>query len=337
MSTPYELLSPEALGQLETWAPTQRQQLAEWLEDAGSELQREFLDRAISAGHTPAEVHAFADELRGMSDDDAFDACTLDADAPEGYTVNQLLRAEGDPLYAYELKGGSLSPADDGEVPVTKELSVEEEEPRPKRPKEPELPAYVPGRPKPSFDSGPTVGRAPPSAPGARDLGASPAGRTRGPGSGGDLGASPEGRVRAPSAGSGLNPAVPGVQNRLMEDVLNELCHGYGLAFRECDVDGDAKLSLEEGLELAAQALARGVVVPVAIGPSPGQHRRFAVLMQAQVSGKTRAWQLYELTTQELFWANEGVLLARAELPFSNKANRRITRFALPSIRSSSF
>jgi len=333
VSTPYELLSPEAREKLEGWAASSRTLLAELLEDAASDLQREFIDRAIAAGHSSAEVHAFADELRGMSDDQAFDACTLDADAPEGYTVNQLLRAEGDPLYAYELKGGTLSPAEDGEVPVTTELSLEDEEPK----KREELPAYVPGRPKPSFDSGPTTARG------------------RGPQSGGalgravDLGASPEGpgRSRAPgpssgleaalSSNSGLNAALGAVTHRLMDDVLNEACHAFGLSYRECDVDGDSKMTLESALELAAQALQRGAVVPVTLGPAPGQHRRFAVLMQMQVSGRTRAWQLYELATQELVWANEGVLLARAELPFSNKTNRRITRVALPNIRGSDF
>ena len=54
------------------------------------------------------------------------------------------------------------------------------------------------------------------------------------------------------------------------------------------------------------------------------------VLLQLSVSGKSRAWQLYDPFTAELVWANEGDLLARAELPFANKVNRRLTRIVLP-------
>jgi hypothetical protein len=517
LSTPYEQLSPEARDKLERWAPNQRQLLAELLEDAGTDLQREFLDRAIAAGHTPAEVHAFADELRGMDDDEAFTACTLDADAPEGYTVNQLLRAEADPLYAYELKGGTLSPAEEGsEAPVTTELTVDQEltpppmnpspdrrvpteakpprgeviaQPKPApaplsvkdlappgtmspggtlRPKDfatgssgklpaaaplkesappgamtpggtkrpapadtqphpafrPPMPgvvshadthpqpafrpppagvdtgAHAPFRPplagttapapadtqphvafKPAAKPDPVAGakggtfRPPPpgvAMPGtgvnaafkpdaSRELGGAavaPSGTHRpnvGSGAGlplsprdsgsppvparmlaRELGGSPDGaRSRALGSSPALS-AVP-VANKLCEDVLTEACRPLGLTFRECDVDVDGGTTLEQALEQASIALQRGVMVPVCLGPQPGQHKRFAVLMQLSVVGANRAWQLYEMTTQELMWMNEGDLLARKELPFANKVNRRITRFALPNIKQSDF
>lgn len=538
MSTPYELLSPEAREKLEAWAANQRQLLAELLEDAGSDLQREFIDRAIVAGHTPAEVHAFADELRSMEDDEAFTACTLDADAPEGYTVNQLLRAESDPLYAFELKGGSLSPADDGaDAPVTTELSVDtsetgEPEATPPRPPPVTVPpapvpapvsplvsgrppvsskvapaaappvlsvkdlappgtmsptgtlrprdlapagtmspggtlrpkdlapagALTPGgskRPAPA-DTQPHAAFRPPApgvvTPGASDTRPQPAFRPSGgsdlqpgfkpplPGTSGPAPAdtqphpafkpplpgtsstsssgvkpavaslSPGGQVpfrppppgvampgtgvapafkpdpsrelggaaAAPSgthrSGGGLPmsprdsgaPPVPArmlarelgasaesargraggsspalgqapVANKLCEDVLTDACRPFGLSFREYDVDLEGSTTLEQALEQAAIALQRGVMVPVCLGPLPGQHRRFAVLMQLSVVGANRAWQLYEMTTQELMWMNEGDLLARKELPFANKANRRITRLALPNIKASDF
>jgi hypothetical protein len=141
-------------------------------------------------------------------------------------------------------------------------------------------------------------------------------------------------RSRSP----GSSPVLGGpVAIKLMEDALNEAVRPLGPSYRECDVDGEAGIPLEQALDQAAAALQRGVVVPVTLGPSPGQHRRFAVLMQLSVVGKNRAWQLYELVSQELVWANEGDLLMRTELPFSNKSNRRITRFALPNVRASDF
>ena len=107
---PGDMLSNEVREHLERWPAKERALFLELLEDAPSELQREFLQRTVAAGHSPPEVHAFADALRSMSDAEAFVACTLEADAPDGYTVVQLLRAEADPLYAFELKGGELSP-----------------------------------------------------------------------------------------------------------------------------------------------------------------------------------------------------------------------------------
>ena len=87
----------------------------------------------------------------------------------------------------------------------------------------------------------------------------------------------------------------------------------------------------------AATTSARGVPIPIALGPEPGSARRFAVLLQSQVSGKNRAWQLYDPFTAELVWANEGDLLARTELPFANKVNRRLTRIVLPQSLRSAF
>lgn len=110
-------LSKEAQTELTRWPTRAKRLLGELLDDAASALQQELLQRAVAAGHSPNEVHAFADQLRGMADDEAFAACTLDQDAPRDYTVTQLLRAEADPLFAFELKGGTLEP-DDNEAPL---------------------------------------------------------------------------------------------------------------------------------------------------------------------------------------------------------------------------
>ena len=103
-------LSEEANELLAQWPARARELFEELIDDAGSDLQRELIQRAVVAAHSPAEVHAFADALRGMSDEEAYEACTLHDSAPEDYTVAQLLRAEADPLFAFELMGGNIEP-----------------------------------------------------------------------------------------------------------------------------------------------------------------------------------------------------------------------------------
>lgn len=338
MSQGWDALSEEALEKLEAWPPKSRALFEELVEDASSEMQRELLQRAVAAGHTPAEVHAFADELRVLEDDEAFDACTLDADAPEGYTVMQLLRAEADPLYAFELKGNALSPADDeaglGDIASTPTRELEE------------LP-YVPppresgsgsGRPlPPKFDSGasdPSVSRAKPLG---FDADRSTSGRHKRLDLN-DLGQSVDATPRArPPSGpvSAVLPAAPPTANKLMEDLLNESTRALGVTYREQDVD-DAHLPLEAALVSAASAVGRGIPVPVALGPAALQHRRLALLLQTSVSNGKRAWQLYDPISGELYWVSEGDLTGRHELPFSIKTNRRITRIALPLVKATS-
>ncbi len=97
-------LSDEVRTALGRWPARGRALFDELIEDAASDLQREFLQRAVAAGHTPAEVHAFADELRPFSDDEAFEACTVDASLPRGTSLAQQLKAEADPLFAFSLK-----------------------------------------------------------------------------------------------------------------------------------------------------------------------------------------------------------------------------------------
>ena len=275
MSQGWDALKEEALEKLEGWSAQARQLFEELVEDAASEMQRELLQRAVAAGHSPAEIHAFADELRALPDPEAFDACTLGSDAPKGYTVEQLLRAEADPLYAYELKGHSLSPADDHGVPHSE-------------------PSLRPG-PPPRFD------RPPPSA--LKELGQS---------------------VDAIPGAARAAPAL-----KLMEDLLNESAHRLGVVYLEQDVD-DANLTLESALVKAAAAIGRGIVIPIALGPAAGHHRRLAILLQLSTFSGKRAWQIYDPFSGERVWVSEGDLLARTELPFSIKTNRRITRIALP-------
>ena len=106
-------VTEEAAEYLTRWPPRARGLFQDLLEDARSDLQRELILRATAAGHTPAEVHAFADELRPLSDEHAYQRCSLEDGAPKDYTVSQLLRAEADPLFAFELMGGIIEPSED--------------------------------------------------------------------------------------------------------------------------------------------------------------------------------------------------------------------------------
>jgi hypothetical protein len=290
-----DMLSNEVREHLERWPSKERALFIELLEDAPSELQREFLQRTVAAGHSPPEVHAFADALRGLTDAEAFVACTLEADAPDGYTVVQLLRAEADPLYAFELKGGELSPQ---EVMESAEWQI---------------PASL--ATEPALHSDPAW-RMPPYTPGV----VRPVNTTE---LGGSAGAFLQRRTTTGSIEAPLGSAI-------VADLLNEATRALGVGWREVIVDDVGGNPLEDLLGPIAAALQKGITVPVAVGPSPGHHRRFCLMLQLSVSGKSRAYQLYDPFAHELVWANEGTLLSRTELPFDDKANRRITRVVLP-------
>jgi hypothetical protein len=294
-------VSDEANELLAQWPARARALFDELLDDAGSDLQRELIQRAVVAAHTPAEVHAFADEIRALPDEKAFQACTLDDSVPNDFTVMQLLTAESDPLFAFELKGGHLDPAED-----------DDEQPSP-RPPGVTPAAAGPGAKKSApatFDSHQNL----PNASPARDWGARPS--------------APPKKEPAPAGGAA---------NRLLEDLVNEATRAFSVSWREHELDVDGGLSLDDALPHALKAVNAGTPVPCAIGPKPGDSRRLILLLQVSTTGKTRAWQLYDPLSSELLWANEGDLLQRTELPFANKAMRRLTRMVLPAARSAGF
>lgn len=312
-------ISEEATEQLAQWTPRARLLFDELLDDAGSDLQRELLQRAVAAAHTPAEVHAFADELRGLSDEEAYEACTLQEDAPDDYTVSQLLRAEADPLFAFELKGGTIEPNEElhggtAEVAVPRAVAKKKTDlDDDHRKLDPLARALSNKKPSESFE-GESPGASRPRKMDWNDL------------SSGNV----------PPAPKKEGPSTSGGQ-RFLESLLAEATRSLHISWKEQDVDVPGGLPLADALASAAGALARGIPVPCAVGPNPGDHRRFVVLLQLNTSGKARAWQLYDPFSAELVWANEGDLLARAELPFANKVNRRLTRIVLPQSLRSSF
>jgi hypothetical protein len=84
--------------------------LRELLEDAASPLQVELLKRGIAAGRSVGELHAFGDAIRGMTDAALFEAFTVNS-TKGNLPLQALLAAQADPLAAFVLSGGVLTPS----------------------------------------------------------------------------------------------------------------------------------------------------------------------------------------------------------------------------------
>ncbi len=332
--------SAELEAALERWSPRTRKLFVELMEDATSELQQELVQRSVLAGHTPGEVHAFADELRSLSDEECFEACTVDDAAPEGYTVAQLLRAESDPLFAFELNGGVISPNDSDvgpslvEPPKKEAMDVADDR---------GLAADPVRRAKEqrrgfNVESGShrSVPRRDPEHVGDsgshRALQRKEQGFTSGPQRAIQRG---EVELGAGPVAASVHVAVPMAISgaRFFEDLLGDATRGLGFSWKEQEIDAMGGLTLDEALRQAQAALGRGIPVPFLLGNAQAKPLRFVLMLQGSTSGATRAYQLYEPSSQELVWANEKTILSKGELPFDNKALRRFLRVALPGPR----
>lgn len=109
-SAGFDAVGAQARSQVDAWPVAAQQLFAELWEDAPSELQRELLSRAVAHGHSIAEVHAFADALRPLNDAQAFDRCTTKARHRTGRPLSEMLLSESDPVRAFVLNGGEISP-----------------------------------------------------------------------------------------------------------------------------------------------------------------------------------------------------------------------------------
>lgn len=109
-SSGQDLLSTQAARVLDAWDPQDQEQFQEILEDAATDLQRELIRRSLVARHPLAELHAFADEIRGMDDHAVYEACTPHVGAVSGRDIVARLLAEADPLAAFVAGGHALSP-----------------------------------------------------------------------------------------------------------------------------------------------------------------------------------------------------------------------------------
>lgn len=279
-------LSDEAAAQLALWPSDLRQLFDELMDDARSDLQRELLHRVVMTGHSLAEVHAFADEIRTLTDSEAFSACTLNERSSRDLTVDQLLRAEIDPLLAFELQGGTIEPNEVLERRAAPPLAAgrESDDSRVVR---------APG-PPPLPRRGHRSDKSPPPLP----------------------------RASAVSADDG---------SLAMTRALNERCAALRISWQVVNLEVAAGVSIRDGLNRAAELLSRGLTVPAMIGPAVGEHRRFVVMLQLDERQSRRAWQLYDPLAAEAVWVHEADLLAMAELPFAQKANRLLTRLFLPT------
>jgi hypothetical protein len=290
-------LAQQADDRLDDWPRRDRELFREQLQDAASDLQRELLLRALLAGHAIAELHAFSDELRPMSDEEALLACTVDAEVVASLGFAQQLQVESDPLAAFLANGNRLSPRAVGATRTSERKTGAFR-----------LPVSMMTQPPPLIQ---------PKGKRKLDAESSQArGRRLDPD---DLGGSAE------SDGTSVSAVV----GRVAEDLFNRAVRSLGIAYREEAVDGPM-LKLEKAVEAAHAALMRGFPVPIILGPSVGDFRRYALLLQVSNSGQTRAFQIHVPTSAETVWVNEGDLLARSELPLADKALRRITSIALP-------
>ncbi len=291
-------VTAQARAELARWSDRDRRLFAELMQDAGSELQRELLRRATAAGHAAAELHAFADELRGMSDEEAYRACTLldrslaaTHDAPASLAARA--RAEADPVAAFEWNGHRLDPrlAEDG--PDERGASPSDR----------------------ALHHALAPNSRPPTQPSLNEASGLRRGRVQ--------------RPVDPFFEGGFTGSGAHVEGRIAEELFNLAVRPMRLLFREQAIDGPG-LKLERALEGAHAALRRGVPVPIILGSAVGDFRRYALMLQVWTGAKGRAFQLHEPTSQETIWVGEAELLSRVELPFSNRAHRRITAMALP-------
>jgi hypothetical protein len=300
------------------FSKTGQGRVREAFEDAASELQFEMLERSMLAEHSAEELVAFADAIRALADPGVYEACTLHSALPTDFTVDELLRAESDPLLAFELRGHHIDPPDSFErahpaalhAGTASHRSFDAE------------PANAPRLQKVKVASLLSMATDHLVKPRAR---ASFEFDESSPESDAPDASFNSERQRPPQA-----PPTASTNNvKVIEDLLNESIRVLGVTFKESDVDLPGGMTLSEAVHSAFGVVSRGIPVPVAVGPKPGVHKRLAIILQVRAAQKTRAFQLYEPVSNEVVWMNEGDLLAGRELAFRNKANRRLTRVIL--------
>lgn len=323
-----DLVVAESEEEMEGWTREDRQLYAELLEDAGSELQRELIRRALAAGHRPAELHAFADSIRPLSDAEAFAACTPPPEWCARKPLDDRLTAEADPLFSYGLNGGQLSPrreisqpeirlpeirlADSPAVDLItnpglrqrRELGSSADEPT------------TTGR----FDAVRSSNPALQSVQRSSNPALQSVQRSSNP------------ALQSPGAGRSSNPSLPGLggDGRFAEKFFNDALWPLGIRLTEQLVDGMTGLPLDKALARAAEALMTAIPVPVVLGAHDRDFRRYALMLQVQMSGNSRVFQVHDPFAYETVWIHEGDFRAKKELPFSDKALRAIAAIALP-------
>jgi len=111
-----------ARAEVEALPEGQFQLVRQLIDGASSNVARGFLWKALAAGRSVAEVQAFAARIRGLSVKETLYRCTLtdDSGGPGqrqlfqdscGATTAQVLQAEYDPIFAFEIRSSSDSVA----------------------------------------------------------------------------------------------------------------------------------------------------------------------------------------------------------------------------------
>lgn len=300
---PAAALSETARSAVERWSDDDRATLERALRALPDDLHRELLQRAIAAGRGPEESLAFGRVLETLSTADALAACSFRGADPE-----LRLRAAGDPLFAFE-ENGRPTARSGLPIPMRK---------HPGAPPKENLPTAT-------LDARQAFPADEPSSP--PRAGNRPRSRTLGD----DAGLGKRARVELKELGESEEASYSRSRSEagFATDVFNAALEPFGVVLQERTVDGPA-LKLEQALDRAAELLRRGMPVPIALGREVGEIQRYALILQVQASGRSRAFQLLDPVLQELVWAHESDLLRRVELPFESKAYRRITAVSLP-------
>lgn len=320
-----DLLSVEGRQHLDSFSDEDKALFAELVEDAATELQQEFLRRALAARHTPRELHAFGDSIRGMTDEELYDACTLEEAGPGGVrrSVVQRMRAESDPVYGFTLNGHSLT---DEDASGFDSLGL-------------------PSRPRPNFTAPAGLLRG--SAAGdletsiargsrlsLRDLGESddsePSATRAKKLSARDLGESED----AEPSYSLSRPRAPHVPATAPsgDDLFTQAVRQLGVAYKEVRVDA-GNFPVARAVELMIVALKRGLPVPAILASVNGAQRRYVLFLQAVPTAKGHALQVHEPQSDDTVWLNDGTLRSGGELPLQNKTLRRLTQVVLPKVK----
>lgn len=302
-----DLLSAEGREHLASMSEEDQQLFRELIEDAGSELQRELLRRALAARHTSKELHAFGDQIRGMDDDEVYAAVTLEEYGPNGARrgVVQRMRAEADPIFGFTLNGHSLTGDD-------------------------EFAAYdalgLPLRARPNFEPAPAALVSNPASDALENSIAR--GKKL---SLRDLGESEEVTHNRPRP---TTAAAAPVNKGGGDDVFSQAVRAFGYSYKEVNVDSP-QVGLSKGVDLMIAALRRGLPVPACLGNVSGNFRRYVLFLQVAPVGKGHALQVHEPQSNETVWVNEAALRNGGELPLGNKALRRVISLVVPRVKGS--
>jgi hypothetical protein len=277
------------------------------LEQPYSEFSRGIWDRSARRDHPSCDRGhsaiplidgileldvAISDALRPLTDAEAFDRCTTKARHRTGRPLLEMLLAESDPLRAFILNGGEISPGGKSSPPEVKPSPVGAGQ-RPQM--------------RPTFDEREEGGAKKTHAFLSREIGKSPG---------------------ATSDAARSKAVAP--RGVVAQDLLFEALKRFYVAYREELMTGVSPTPFEVIAPKLATAVSDGIPVAATLGTAEGEERRLVLFLQLQMSGEVRAYELMDVVSQEVVWINEKDLTTGLDNHFSDKRNGRVLRFILP-------